>query len=474
MNAVFHIRPIFHYLKPKQFFVIGIKAIIFGLKFPCRMHVAQQILFILLALAAIYIFAKKVTEMRRNILLGRDEDLSDNKGQRWKNMILLALGQKKMFKKPVPAFLHLFVYAGFIIINAEILEIFLDGILGKHRLFAPVLGGLYAFLIGFFEILAVLVLVGCAIFLIRRNIIKVRRLNMKELNGWPREDANVILITEIILMALFLTMNTADQSLQALGAEHYTPTSPFWITSHFTGMFAGMSAPALTGIERGCWWLHIIGVFCFLNYLPYSKHFHILLAFPNAYYSRLTPQGEIKNMPEIQNEVLYMMEPDKAPTATAEQEHKRFGAKDVTDLSWKNLLDAYSCTECGRCTDVCPANMTGKKLSPRKIMMDTRDRLEEVGKNININKTFKDDGKALLNDYITIEELRACTTCQACVEACPVTIDPLSIIMQLRRSLVMEDSNAPQEWNLMFGNIENNMAPWKFSPDDRDAWVNNG
>jgi heterodisulfide reductase subunit C len=407
-------------------------------------------------------------------MLGRDEDLSDHKGERWKNMTLLALGQKKMFKKPVPAFLHLFVYAGFIIINVEILEIFLDGILGVHRLFVPVLGSLYAFLVGFFEILAVLVLVGCLIFLARRNILKVRRLNMKELNGWPREDANLILIMEVILMSLFLTMNTADQALQGqIGAEHYTITNPFWVTGHFKSIFASMSVPTLIGIERGCWWLHILGVFFFLNYLPYSKHFHVILAFPNAYYSKLIPQGEMKNMPEIQNEVLYMMEPDKAPPATgAEPEHKRFGAKDVTDLSWKNLLDAYSCTECGRCTDVCPANMTGKKLSPRKIMMDTRDRLEEVGKNINTNKTFKDDGKSLLNDYITVEELRACTTCQACVEACPVTIDPLSIIMQLRRNLVMEDSNAPQEWNMMFGNIENNMAPWKFSPDDRDAWVN--
>ena len=435
------------------------------------MHLVQQILFIILAGSAIYIFWKKVAEMRRNIMLGRDEDLTDNSGERWKNMILLALGQKKMFKKPVPAILHLFVYVGFIIINAEILEIFLDGILGAHRLFAPVLGSLYSFLIGFFEILAVLVLLGCAIFLTRRNILKVKRLNMKELNGWPREDANLILITEIILMALFLTMNTADQSLQKLGAEHYTPTSPFWITSNFTGLFSGMSTGTLMGIERGCWWLHIIGVFFFLNYLPYSKHFHILLAFPNAYYSKLTPQGEVKNMPEIQNEVLYMMEPDKAPATTGEPEHKRFGARDVTDLSWKNLLDAYSCTECGRCTAVCPANVTGKKLSPRKIMMDTRDRLEEVGKNINANKEFEDDGKSLLNDYITVEELRACTTCQACVEACPVSIDPLSIILQLRRNLVMEDSNAPQEWNLMFGNIENNMAPWKFSPDDRDAWM---
>ncbi len=435
------------------------------------MHLLQQILFIALAIAAVYIFAKKIGEMRRNILLGRDEDLSDNPGQRWKNMALLALGQKKMFKNPAPAIMHLFVYAGFIIINVEILEIFLDGITGKHRLFAPMLGDMYTYLIGFFEILAVLVLVSCLIFLVRRNITKVRRLNMKELAGWPREDANIILLTEVVLMSLFLIMNTADLSLQALQAEHYTATSPFWVTGHLTGMFSGMSAPTLIAIERGSWWLHIIGVFFFLNYLPYSKHFHILLAFPNAYYSKLIPQGETKNMPDIQKEVLYMMEPDKAPATTGEPEHKRFGAKDVTDLSWKNLLDAYSCTECGRCTAACPANITGKKLSPRKIMMDTRDRLEEVGKNINSNKEFKDDGKALLHDYITVEELRACTTCQACVEACPVMIDPLSIIMQLRRNLVMEESNAPGEWNMMFGNIENNMAPWKFSPDDRDAWT---
>jgi heterodisulfide reductase subunit C len=439
------------------------------------MHVAQQILFIICAITAIYFFSKKVMEMRRNIMMGRPEDLSDNKGERWKNMLLLALGQKKMFKKPIPAFLHLAVYAGFIIINAEILEIFLDGVFGKHRIFAPLLGGVYAYLIGFFEILAALVLISVIIFWIRRNIIKVRRLDMKELNGWPRKDANTILYIEIVLMTLFLTMNTADQSLQLIGAEHYTPTAHFWITYHFTGLFTGMSAGTLVAIERTCWWLHIIGVFLFLNYLPYSKHFHIILAFPNAYYAKLIPQGEVKNMPEIQNEVLYMMEPDKAPAATdAPAEHKNFGAKDVTDLSWKNLLDAYSCTECGRCTDVCPANLTGKKLSPRKIMMDTRDRLEEVGRNVNEHKTFEPDGKQLINDYISVEELRACTTCQACVEACPVTIDPLSIIMQLRRSLVMDDSNAPQEWNLMFSNVENNMAPWKFSPDDRDAWVNNG
>lgn len=436
------------------------------------MHIVQQVLFILCSGIAVYFFSKKVAEIRRNILLGRDEDISDHPSARWRNVLLLALGQKKMFKRPVPALLHFAVYAGFIIINIEILEIFLDGITGHHRLFAPVLGGLYSFLIGFFEILAALVLVSCAIFLIRRNILKLRRLNMPELNGWPREDANIILITEIVLMGLFLTMNSVDQVLQSRGIEHYTQTAPFWITSNFTGLFSGMSTEALVSIERTCWWMHILGIFLFLNYLPFSKHLHILLAFPNAYYSKLIPQGELKNMPEIQKEVLYMMEPDKAPAATeAQPEHQRFGAKDIADLSWKNLLDAYSCTECGRCTAVCPANMTGKKLSPRKIMMDTRDRMEEVGKNIQANKTYQDDGKALLNDYITTEELRACTTCQACVEACPVSIDPLSIILQLRRNLVMEDSNAPQEWNMMFGNIENNMAPWKFSPDDRDKWV---
>lgn len=436
------------------------------------MQLIQQILFIIVTGVAIYLFAKKVGEIRRNILLGRDEDLTDNSGQRWKNMTLLALGQKKMFKRPVPALLHLFVYAGFIIINIEILEIILDGISGQHRMFAPWLGSLYSVLIGCFEILAVLVLLGCVIFLIRRNILKIARLSQKELDGWPKNDANLILITEIILMSLFLSMNTADLVLQGRGVGHYTHTDTFWITGSLVPMFAGLSDGTLVAIERGGWWLHIIGVLAFMNYLPYSKHFHILLAFPNAYYMRLKPQGEMMNMKEIQNEVLYMMEPDKAPPAdAAPAEQQRFGAKDVMDLSWKNLMDAYSCTECGRCTDMCPANQTGKKLSPRKIMMDTRDRLEEVGKNVNQNKEFVDDSKSLVHDYISVEELRACTTCQACVEACPVTIDPLNIIVQLRRYLIMEESNSPEEWNLMFGNIENNMAPWKFSPDERDKWA---
>lgn len=436
------------------------------------MQLIQQILFIICTGLASYLFAKKVGEIRRNILLGRDEDLTDNSGVRWKNMILLALGQKKMFKKPIPALLHFAVYAGFIIINVEILEIILDGILGTHRLFAPVLGSLYSVLIGCFEILAALVLISCAIFLVRRNILKLRRLTQSELDGWPKSDANLILATEIILMCFLFTMNSTDLVLQSRGVAHYTVTEPFWISGQLTGLFSGMSTDALIALERTTWWLHILGVLAFMNYLPYSKHLHIVLAFPNAYYKRLEPQGEVTNMKEIQNEVLYMMQPELAPAATdAPAEPPRFGAKDVTDLTWKNLLDAYSCTECGRCTAACPANITGKKLSPRKIMMDTRDRAEEIGKNINANKEFQPDGKSLLHDYITVEELRACTSCQACVEACPVTINPLDIIVQLRRNLVMEESNSPQEWNLMFSNIENNMAPWKFSPDERDRWA---
>ena len=436
------------------------------------MHIVQQVLFVLLVAVSVFLFARKVREIRRNINLGKDEKINDNPSARWKNLLLLAFGQKKMFKRMTPAILHFFVYAGFVIINVEILEIILDGIFGTHRMFAPYLGSLYPILISCFEILAALVLVSCAIFLVRRNVLKLKRLNQGELNGWPKTDANAILITEIVLMTLLLTMNAADFNLQQLGSEHYHQVGAFCVSGFIAPLFKGMSEGSLMGLERGCWWLHIVGIFAFLNYLPYSKHLHIVLAFPNAYYAKLIPQGEIKNMPEIQNEVLYMMEPDKAPTdLDPNAAPPRFGAKDVTDLSWKNLMDAYSCTECGRCTANCPANMTGKKLSPRKIMMDTRDRLEAVGKNIDANKEFVDDGKSLLHDYISTEELRACTTCNACVEACPVSIDPLSIILQLRRNLVMEESNAPQEWNQMFGNIENNMAPWKFSPDDRDKWV---
>jgi heterodisulfide reductase subunit C len=434
------------------------------------MPVFQQIIFIIVASIATWLFSKKIMLVRRNILLGKNEDYRDNKSRRWKNVLLLAFGQKKMFRNPLVAVMHFVIYAGFIIINIEVLEIFLDGILGTHRLFASPLGVFYHYLINPFEFLAVGVITVCVIFLCRRNFIKLKRFISKDLDGWPRSDANYILITEIILMTLFLTLNASDTLLQSRGYGHYAEhlTGNFAFSQWIQPLLNGLSDTGLVALERSCWWLHIIGIFAFLNYLPYSKHLHIILAFPNAYYARLLPEGEIRNMPDIQKEVLYAMQPEMAP-AEADAPAK-FGAKDVSDLSWRNLLDAYSCTECGRCTAACPANITGKLLSPRKIMMDTRDRLEEMGKNINANKTFKDDGKNLLN-YITVEELRACTTCNACVEECPVSISPLEIILELRRALIMEDSNAPQEWNTMFGNVENNFAPWKFSPDDRDKWV---
>ncbi|HEX6849418.1 MAG TPA: (Fe-S)-binding protein [Chitinophagaceae bacterium] len=440
------------------------------------MQIVQQILFVLVSIVAIWLFTKKVKQISRNIRLGRDEDLrdgqagfSDNKAQRWKNVLLLAFGQKKMFRNPLVATLHFLVYAGFIIINIEVLEIVLDGIFGTHRLFAAPMGAFYTFLINSFEILAVLVILACAIFLIRRNIIRLKRFISKDLDGWPRSDANYILITEIVLMLLFLSLNTSDRALQLQGHEHYTDTGDFIISGLFSSSLTSISTSTLVSIERSAWWLHIIGIFAFLNYLPYSKHLHIVLAFPNAYYARLEPKGEMKNMPAVQKEVLYAMQPELAPTDAAPPAN--FGAKDVFDLSWRNLMDAYSCTECGRCSAACPATQTGKALSPRKIMMDTRDRLEEVGRNINVNKVYKDDDRKLLHDYITVEELRACTTCNACVEECPVSISPLEIILELRRSLVMEESNAPQEWNAMFSNIENNFAPWKFSPDERDKWT---
>ena len=434
------------------------------------MQIIQQVLFIAIAIFAIWLFTKNIGIIRRNIFLGKEEDLSDNPSLRWKNLLLLAFGQKKMFRNPLVAVMHFIVYAGFIIINLEVMEIVLDGMLGTHRLFLNYISSLYSILINSFEILAAGVLIACAIFLIRRNIIKLKRFISKDLNGWPRSDANYILITEIVLMTLFLTMNSADRALQLQGNVHYPQTGSFFISGIFAPLMEGLSASTLIGIERSCWWLHILGIFAFLNYLPYSKHLHILLAFPNAYYAKLDVMGKIDNMETVQDEVKYMMQPELAPPAGGDAAPQKFGAKDVFDLSWKNLLDAYSCTECGRCSAACPATQTGKLLSPRKIMMDTRDRLEAVGKNIRKNGEFKDDSRNLLS-HITVEELRACTTCNACVQECPVSISPLDIIIELRRSLIMEDSNAPQEWNVMFSNIENNFAPWKFSPYDRDKWV---
>ena len=434
------------------------------------MQIVQQILFIVLTGGAIFLFSIKAKQIYRNINLGRDEDFSDNPAERWKNLLLLALGQKKMFRYPLVGIMHFFIYAGFIIINIEVLEIVLDGVFGTHRMFAGTLGRFYTFLIDFFEVLAITVLAACIIFLIRRNVLKLKRFMKHELDGWPRTDANLILIIEIILMTLFLTMNSADRALQLQGSEHYLDHGNFLFSGLLGPAMQSLSASNLIIVERTCWWLHIAGIFAFLNYLPYSKHFHILLAFPNTYYKPHEPKGKMENMESVAKEVQYMFKPELAH-ANGDAEPQKFGAKDIFDLSWKSLLDAYTCTECGRCTAACPANITGKLLNPRKIMMDTRDRMEEVGRNIQQNKTFADDGKTLLHDYITTEELRACTTCNACVEECPVSINPLTIILELRRSLVMEESNAPAEWNGMFSNIENNFAPWKFSPDERDKWA---
>jgi heterodisulfide reductase subunit C len=436
------------------------------------MPLISQVLFVLLACLASWLFANRIRSIRRNILLGQNCEITGTSYERWKNLALLAFGQKKMFRNPLVAFLHLVIYLGFIIINLEVLEILLDGVSGSHRLFLGALGRAYPILINAFEFLAAGVILVCVIFLARRNIIKLKRFISHDLDGWPRSDANYILLTEIVLMCLFLSMNATDVVLQGRGVNPYASqaTGSFLVSSHLMPFFSSFKNTDLEKIERACWWLHITGILAFLNYLPFSKHLHILLAFPNAYYSRLEPLGQMKNMPTVQKEVLYAMEPDKIPPGATSPE--KFGAKDVMDLSWKNLLDAYSCTECGRCSDACPANITGKLLSPRKIMMSTRDRLEEVGRQIKNGGKWKEDGKTLLHNYITVEELRACTTCNACVQECPVSINPLEIILELRRSLVMEESNAPQEWNSMFSNVENNFAPWKFSPDDRDHWVN--
>ncbi len=435
------------------------------------MEYLQQILFILVLAAAIWFFSKKVKEIYANIRLGRDENYSDRPGERWDKVLLIAFGQKKMFRKPLVALLHFVIYAGFLIINIEVLEIILDGIFGTHRMFAPHLGAFYNFLINFFELLAAGVILVCVVFLARRNFLPIWRLRTRELDGWPRSDANYILITEILLMCFLLTMNATDTLLQQRGHDGYANfiTGNFVVSSSIQPLFAGVSDESLVAIERGAWWLHIVGIFAFLNYLPYSKHLHIILAFPNAYYSRLEPMGKMKNMESVQKEVLYAMQPELAPGDSTPPEH--FGARDVFALSWRNLLDAYACTECGRCSAACPATQTGKKLSPRKIMMDTRDRMEDVRKSIRANGEFHDDGKTLLHNYITAEELRACTTCNACVQECPVNISPLEIIIEMRRALIMEESNAPAEWNAMNSNIENNFAPWKFNPDERENWM---
>lgn len=433
----------------------------------------SSILFILLLATGVFLFTKRIRDIRRNILLGKDESRTDRKPERWSTMIRVALGQSKMGKRPVAAFFHLLIYVGFILINIEVIEIIIDGIFQTHRVLS-FLGGFYNFMIGTFEVLALLVVLACVVFLIRRNVMRIPRFHMKEMRSWPSLDANIILVTEIVLMFAFLSMNAADHLLQNLGSEHYSQAGSFPVSQWLAPLYAGMSESSLIALERGMWCFHIAGIMAFLVYVPYSKHFHIMLAFPNTWYSRLTPKGSMNNMESVTREVRLMMDPSAdpyaAPAEGSESTPSRFGAKDVQDLSWKQLMDAYTCTECGRCSSVCPANLTGKKLSPRKIMMDTRDRLEEVGKLVDASGARVEDGRSLLGDFISEEEVWACTSCNACVEACPVNIDPLGIILDLRRNLIMEESKSPDSITTMFNNIENNGAPWAFPAADRANW----
>ena len=434
------------------------------------MDYIPNILFAIVLIIGIGYFVKNIRKLIRNIKLGQDIDVSDNKSQRWKNMAMIALGQSEMVRRPIAGILHVIVYVGFIVINIEVLEIIIDGLFGTHRIFSGI-GSLYGVLIGTFEILALLVLVAVIVFWTRRNIIKLARFWKSEMTRWPKSDANYILYFEMVLMSLFLIMNATDIPFQEMATGNI-------ISQYVSPWFAGLTENSIHIIERTAWWSHILIIFVFLNYLYFSKHLHILLAFPNTYYGSLKPKGELNNLEAVTKEVMLMMDPNVDPYATPTEGEDdeipaKFGASDVQDLNWIQLLNAYTCTECGRCTSECPASQTGKKLSPRKIMMDTRDRLEEVGKNIDANKgEFKDDGKQLLDDYITREELWACTSCNACVEACPVSINPLSIILDMRRYLVMEQSAAPAELNTMMTNIENNGAPWPYNQMDRLNWKN--
>ena len=435
------------------------------------MQYVPNVIFALLLIVGFGFFTLNVKKLIRNIKLGKDVDRSDHTSERWMNMIRIALGQSKMVRRPLSGVLHVIVYIGFIIINIELLEIIVDGLFGTHRVFQGFLGdAFYGFLIGTFEVLAVLVLVAVFIFWTRRNVANIKRFLSPEMKGWPENDGNNILYFEVVLMTLFLTMNATDTPFQEAGIGN--------VFSHYlVPLFDGFSAETVHIIERTAWWLHIAGILIFLNYLYYSKHLHILLAFPNTFFANLNAKGRFTNLSSVTKEVKLMMDPSADPYAMPEggeeEEPEKFGASDVTDLNWVQLMNAYTCTECGRCTSSCPANLTGKKLSPRKIMMDTRDRLEEVGRNMDANKgSFVDDGKQLLKDYITPEELWACTSCNACVEECPVNIDPLSIIMDMRRYLVMEQSAAPQELNMMMTNVENNGAMWQYNQMDRLNWAN--
>ncbi len=439
----------------------------------------SSIVFIIVLLGGFGFFTWNILKIRSNILLGRDLDRTDNKKERWKTMILVALGQKKMFQRPIPALLHFAIYAAFVITQIELIEIIIDGISGSHRALRPSTGGFYTLAISIIEILSVLALIATFAFLARRNLLKVPRLVMNELTGWPKLDANLILIFEIMLVSFIFMMNGADEVLYTRDLSHAANLgdgSLGFSISSFMGplLFDGVSNEGLYTIERIGWWGHISMVFVFLNYLPFSKHFHILMAFPNTWYSNLEKKGKFTNLESVTKEVRLMMDPTADPFAAApegEGDPVRFGVKDVTDLTWKSLMDSYTCTECGRCTAACPANMTGKLLSPRKIVMDTRDRLEVVANNRRKHGKDYDDGKSLLYDYITEEEIWACTSCNACVQECPVNIDPLTIIMDLRRYLVMEESKMPTELAGMLTNIENNGAPWQFPPNDRLNWA---
>lgn len=440
------------------------------------MNYIPNVIFALVMIGSLWFFSQNVKKIIRNIKLGKKIDRFDNPSERWATMAKVALGQGKMTVRPVAGFLHIIVYVGFLLINIEVVEIIIDGLFGTHRVLS-FMGGFYDLMIGFFEILAFGVLVSCIIFWLRRNVMKIQRFWKPEMKDFPKDDANYILFMEVAFMFALLTMNGADQVLQQLGAEHYVKAGSFpissWLTAPILSHFNDITF--LTIVERGAWWFHVLGIFFFLNYLYYSKHLHIILAFPNTWFSKLEPKAEFTNLESVTNEVKLMMDPNADPFAASAEpsgEPETFGAKDIFDLNQVQLLNAYTCTECGRCTSECPANLTGKKLSPRKIMMDTRDRIEEVSKNIDTNGEFVDDGRTLVNDFITSEELWACTSCNACTQACPVNIDPLSIIADLRRYLVMEQSAAPNELNMMMTNVENNGAPWQFNTADRLNWAN--